>query len=104
MNSAYNDIRDPCWVCHKWCYTLIYWSPTVQNSIIRTHTNPDSMNQFSIDQEELDQVRALLRPAEHPYEYTRGNTVPLIAGSFTNWEVKEMTPLVAFCEAIDSNK
>lgn len=102
MNSAWNDIRDQCWVCHKWCYTLIYWSPTVQNSIIRTHTNPNV--NFIPDQEELDQVRALLRPTEAPYEYTRGNTVPLIAGSFTNWEVREMIPLVSFCEAIDSNK
>ena len=28
----------------------------------------------------------------------------MIAGSFTNWEVKEMISIVKFCETIDVNK
>jgi hypothetical protein len=30
--------------------------------------------------------------------------IPMIAGSFTNWEEKEMVPLIPFCEQIDPNK
>lgn len=30
--------------------------------------------------------------------------VPLIAGSFSNWEAREMIPIVDYCEAIDANK
>ena len=29
---------------------------------------------------------------------------PLIAGSFSNWEAREMIPIIEYCEAIDANK
>jgi len=28
----------------------------------------------------------------------------MIAGSFSNWEAREMIPLTQFCETMDSNK
>ena len=30
--------------------------------------------------------------------------VPFIAGSFSNWEAREMIPILEFCEEIDVNK
>jgi hypothetical protein len=104
LNSTWQDIKEQCWVCNKWCYTLVYWSPTVQQSIARTHTNPDAKHSSPPPSEEVtteELVRSLLRPTEN-YEY-RG-VGPKIAGSFTNWEVREMTPLVTFCEMMDTNK
>ena len=29
---------------------------------------------------------------------------PLIAGSFSNWEAREMIPILDYCESIDANK
>jgi hypothetical protein len=30
--------------------------------------------------------------------------IPRIAGSFSNWEVRPMIPLIEFCETMDVNK
>ena len=45
-------------------------------------------------------MRKLVRTK--PSQLTTGR--PIIAGSFSNWEAKEMIPIVDYCEAIDSNK
>ena len=54
---------------------------------------------FVSDPDEVEQVRSILRVGEG---YKGG--VPKIAGSFTNWEVREMIPLIEFCQTIDTNK
>lgn len=49
----------------------------------------------------VDRVRKMVRiKSSQMLESGR----PIIAGSFSNWEAREMIPIVEFCEAIDSNK
>lgn len=87
------DIRDECWVCNKWNYTIVYWSPTVQFAVTKT-LRQDCEQQDDIDIEALRELMREVKPSKGPR----------IAGSFTNWEMHEMMPLIEFCEAVDTNK
>ena len=98
MNSAWQDNKDQCWVCNKWCYTVIYWSPSVQVQIYKTY-GPDGQAMIP-NQQQIQQVRKLVRTK--PSQLQSG--APLIAGSFSNWEAREMIPILDYCEAIDANK
>ena len=51
-------------------------------------------------QDQIQQVRKLVRTKPSQLE----GGVPLIAGSFSNWEAREMIPIIDYCEAIDGNK
>lgn len=70
----------------------------MQTQVYRTYGHNAELN---IDPAEIQKVRGMVRTKTSQLQQAK---VPLIAGSFSNWEAREMIPILDFCEEIDMNR
>ncbi|CDW89852.1 UNKNOWN [Stylonychia lemnae] len=84
-------LHDHCWVCDKWTYTLIFWSPNIGYF-------------SSIEIDMLQREKILEQVREYNPDENRGaSNNPSLYGSFTNWKKKELLKIEQFCQIIDKD-